>query len=87
MVVVVVVVVVCCCCISHALRTISREEGIFGLYKGLSACLSGVGPNLAISFSVYGTARSYWQLHRPEDSTALVSLACGSLSGIASSTG
>ncbi|KAI3742376.1 hypothetical protein L1987_60056 [Smallanthus sonchifolius] len=25
----------CCFCIWHALRTISREEGIFGLYKGL----------------------------------------------------
>ncbi|MFS7989868.1 putative mitochondrial carrier domain superfamily [Helianthus anomalus] len=25
--------------ISHALRTISREEGIFSLYKGLGACL------------------------------------------------
>ncbi|KAJ0462475.1 putative mitochondrial carrier domain superfamily [Helianthus annuus] len=42
--------------ISHALRTISREEGIFGLYKGLGACLLGVGPNLSISFSVYDTA-------------------------------
>ncbi|XP_076923654.1 uncharacterized protein LOC143585854 [Bidens hawaiensis] len=70
----------------HALRTISHEEGVFGLYKGLGACLLGVGPNLAISFSVYDTARSYWQLHRPQDSTVLVSLACGSLSGIASST-
>nr|XP_043614544.1 mitochondrial substrate carrier family protein B-like isoform X2 [Erigeron canadensis] len=70
----------------HALHTISREEGIFGLYKGLGACLLGVGPNLAISFSVYDTARSYWQLHRPQDSTVLVSLACGSISGIASST-
>ncbi|KAL0317148.1 UNVERIFIED_CONTAM: Mitochondrial substrate carrier family protein B [Sesamum angustifolium] len=46
----------------------------------------GVGPNLAISFSVYETARSYWHFHRPEDSTVLVSLTCGSLSGIASST-
>nr|GEY92660.1 mitochondrial substrate carrier family protein B-like [Tanacetum cinerariifolium]GEZ11314.1 mitochondrial substrate carrier family protein B-like [Tanacetum cinerariifolium] len=70
----------------HALRTISREEGFFGLYKGLGACLLGVGPNLAISFSVYDTARSYWQLQRPQDSTILVSLACGSLSGVASST-
>lgn len=26
--------------------------------------LQGVGPNLAISFSVYDTARSYWQLQR-----------------------
>ncbi|KAK3028620.1 hypothetical protein RJ639_039963 [Escallonia herrerae] len=46
----------------------------------------GVGPNLAISFSVYDTVRSYWQSLRPEDSTVLISLACGSLSGIASST-
>ncbi|GKB74978.1 mitochondrial substrate carrier family protein B-like protein, partial [Tanacetum coccineum] len=70
----------------HALGTISKEEGIFGLYKGLGACLLGVGPNLAISFSVYDTVRSYWQLQRPHDSTIMVSLACGSLSGIASST-
>ncbi|KAG6395335.1 hypothetical protein SASPL_145978 [Salvia splendens] len=46
----------------------------------------GVGPNLAISFSVYDTARSYWQLHRPQDSIVLASLVCGSFSGIASST-
>ncbi|XP_052207952.1 uncharacterized protein LOC127811806 isoform X2 [Diospyros lotus] len=72
--------------ICHALCTISREEGIFGLYKGLGATLLGVGPNLAISFSVYDTLRSYWQLQRPDDSTVLVSLASGSLSGIASST-
>ncbi|KAG8380757.1 hypothetical protein BUALT_Bualt06G0049200 [Buddleja alternifolia] len=70
----------------HALHTISKEKGFVGLYKGLGATLLGVGPNLAISFSVYDTARSYWHFHRPEDSTVLVSLACGSLSGIASST-
>ncbi|KAK2968577.1 hypothetical protein RJ640_009405 [Escallonia rubra] len=70
----------------HALRTISREEGIFGLYKGLGATLLGVGPNLAISFSVYDTVRSYWQSLRPKDSPVLISLACGSLAGIASST-
>ncbi|GFY83590.1 mitochondrial substrate carrier family protein [Actinidia rufa] len=70
----------------HALHTISKEEGVFGLYKGLGASLLGVGPNLAISFSVYDTLRSYWQSQRPDDSTVLVSLACGSLSGIASST-
>ncbi|KAL8241071.1 hypothetical protein R6Q59_014426 [Mikania micrantha] len=70
----------------HALHTISKEEGVFGLYKGLGACLLGVGPNLAISFSVYDTVRSYWKLQRPDDSTVMMSLACGSLSGIASST-
>ncbi|KAK9283054.1 hypothetical protein L1049_011282 [Liquidambar formosana] len=70
----------------HALRIISREEGILGLYKGLGATLLGVGPSLAISFSVYDTLRSSWQSQRPHDSPVLVSLACGSVSGIASST-
>jgi len=57
-----------------------------GLYKGLGATLLGVGPSIAISFSAYDTLRSFWKSHRPEDSTAIASLACGSLSGIASST-
>ncbi|OAY81208.1 Mitochondrial substrate carrier family protein B [Ananas comosus] len=59
--------------ISHALYAICRDEG-------------GVGPSIAISFSVYETLRSHWQAKRPHDSAVLVSLACGSLSGIASST-
>ncbi|XVF55181.1 hypothetical protein PTKIN_Ptkin06aG0016200 [Pterospermum kingtungense] len=70
----------------HAFHTICREEGFLGLYKGLGATLLGVGPSIAISFSVYESLRSYWQLQRPNDSTIVVSLACGSLSGIASST-
>ncbi|KAL4571795.1 hypothetical protein LXL04_018560 [Taraxacum kok-saghyz] len=72
--------------IGHALRTIIRDEGCIGLYKGLGATLLGVGPSIAISFSVYEMLRSNWKLHRPDDSTVMVSLACGSLSGIASST-
>ncbi|MED6133884.1 hypothetical protein PIB30_032348 [Stylosanthes scabra] len=72
--------------ISHAFSTICREEGFFGLYKGLGATLLGVGPNIAISFSVYEALRSFWKSRRPDDSTVMVSLACGSLSGIASST-
>lgn len=72
--------------ICHALQTICRDEGVLGLYKGLGATLLGVGPSIAISFSVYETLRSFWQSQRPNDSTVLVSLACGSLSGIASST-
>ncbi|XP_021673547.2 uncharacterized protein LOC110659806 isoform X2 [Hevea brasiliensis] len=72
--------------ILYALRTIIREEGVLGLYKGLGTTLLGVGPSIAISFSVYETLRSFWQSHRPHDPTVAVSLACGSLSGIASST-
>ncbi|CAL9123618.1 unnamed protein product [Musa textilis] len=72
--------------ISHSLYAICRDEGIRGLYKGLGATLLGVGPNIAISYSVYETLRSHWQVERPYDSPVLVSLACGSLSGVASST-
>ncbi|KMT18414.1 hypothetical protein BVRB_2g025610 isoform A [Beta vulgaris subsp. vulgaris] len=72
--------------IGHALHTICKEEGPLGLYKGLGPTLLSVGPNIAISFSVYETLRSHWQLKRPQDSTVLVSLACGSISGVASST-
>lgn len=72
--------------ISHALYSICRDEGVRGMYKGLGATLLGVGPSIAISFSVYETLRSHWQLERPQDSAVLVSLTCGSLSGIASST-
>ncbi|XP_043698644.1 mitochondrial substrate carrier family protein B-like [Telopea speciosissima] len=70
----------------HSLCMISRDEGVLGLYKGLGATLLEVGPSIAISFSGYETLRSSWQSRRPQDSTVLVSLACGSLSGIASST-
>ncbi|KAI7755117.1 hypothetical protein M8C21_025987 [Ambrosia artemisiifolia] len=70
----------------HAFRTICRDEGVLGLYKGLGPTLLGVGPSIAISFSVYETLRTYWKSQRPNDSTVMVSLACGSLSGIASST-
>lgn len=70
----------------HAFGTICKEEGFWGLYKGLGATLLGVGPSIAISFSVYETLRSSWYIKRPHDSTVMVSLACGSLSGIASST-
>ncbi|KAH9672594.1 mitochondrial substrate carrier family protein [Citrus sinensis] len=70
----------------HSFQTICREEGFLGLYKGLGATLLGVGPSIAISFSVYESLRSFWQSYRPNDPTVMVSLACGSLSGIASST-
>ncbi|XP_065854784.1 uncharacterized protein [Euphorbia lathyris] len=70
----------------NAFQTICREEGFLGMYRGLGATLLGVGPSIAISFSVYESLRSSWKSRRPEDSTIAVSLACGSLSGIASST-
>ncbi|CAN1142504.1 Mitochondrial substrate carrier family protein B [Linum perenne] len=46
----------------------------------------GVGPNLAIGFCVYESLKSFWESRRPNDSTTMVSLSCGSLSGVAAST-
>ncbi|CAN0878685.1 Calcium-binding mitochondrial carrier protein SCaMC-1-A [Linum grandiflorum] len=68
-------------------RTICKEEGYLGLYKGVGPTLLGVGPNLAIGFCVYESLKSFWEAQRPNDSTTMVSLSCGSLSGIAASTG
>ncbi|CAH2058870.1 unnamed protein product [Thlaspi arvense] len=72
--------------VGHAFRTICREEGLVGLYKGLGATMLGVGPTLAINFTVYEAMKSFYQSSRPDDSTLIMSLACGSLAGIVSST-
>ncbi|CAL2274279.1 unnamed protein product [Prunus armeniaca] len=73
---------------------VNQFQNVHSCRSGLSdSCLGllkrgiqGVGPSIAISFSVYEALRSFWQSERPNDSTVMVSLACGSLSGIASST-
>eukprot|EP00898_Chlorokybus_atmophyticus_P003548 jgi/Chlat1/4194/Chrsp27S08879 len=70
----------------HALRTIAADEGLKGLYKGLGPTLMGVGPNLAINFCVYESTKAYWLTHKPEAPTVAVSLTCGSLAGITSSS-
>ena len=56
--------------IAHALRTIARDEGMFGLYRGLGATLLQVTPSLAINYTAYGTLRSHWlELYGQESST------------------
>ncbi|KAH7287143.1 hypothetical protein KP509_32G040000 [Ceratopteris richardii] len=72
--------------ILHTLRTITRDEGAMGLYKGMGATLLGVGPNIAINFCVYETLKSTWTEQRSEVPGVWSSLAFGSIAGIASST-
>lgn len=73
--------------IGHALATIVRESGPFGLYRGLSATLMQVGPSLSINYAAYETARSIWLSRSNESNPSVVtSLACGSLAGLISST-
>ncbi|KAK9839432.1 hypothetical protein WJX81_001730 [Elliptochloris bilobata] len=73
--------------IAHALRTIVREEGARGLYSGLGATLLQVTPSLAINYTAYGTLRSTWcQLRADDDPTVTMSLVCGGVAGLVSST-
>lgn len=73
--------------ILHALKTIVRDEGPRGLYRGLSATLFQVGPSLAINYAAYETARSTWLSMSDRTTPTLgMSLTCGSLAGLVSST-
>lgn len=64
----------------HALSTIVREEGMFGLYRGLGATLTQVGPSLAMNYCAYETLRSYWVAHEPSLQRPTVSITHGSSS-------
>ena len=58
--------------IVHAMRTIVRDEGARGLYRGLGATLLQVTPSLAINYTAYGTLRSHWlQAHGDSSHTVL----------------
>ncbi|KAJ7547481.1 hypothetical protein O6H91_08G088000 [Diphasiastrum complanatum] len=72
--------------IIHTLITISRDEGLKGIYRGMGTTLLGVGPNIAINFAAYETLKSTWLSQRPNTSSVIVSLGCGSVAGILSST-
>lgn len=78
-----------------AMSTIVRQDGVTGLYNGLTASMAVVVPTLALSYSAYGTIKSlalnseHHYLSREVDGrqtiTFMGGLACGSLSGIISS--
>ena len=73
--------------ISHALSAIIRDEGMRGLYRGLGATLTQVAPSLAINYAAYETLRNHWLSKTNRSSpTVGMSLACGSLAGLVSST-
>jgi hypothetical protein len=77
--------------IQHALARIWMEEGFFGLYRGVGTTLAVSVPNLAISYTTYGTLKQMvlrsaaagdaqsWEI------TTVVPLLCGAVSGIVSS--
>ena len=70
-----------------AVKKITREEGPAGLYRGLGATLLQVTPSLGINYAAYETARSKYMKHWNETQpTVSMSLTCGSVAGLVSST-
>lgn len=73
--------------ITDAFKKIIHEEGLLGLYRGIGATLMQVAPSLAINYAAYETARSSWLAYTGEYSPTIgMSLACGSVAGLISST-
>ena len=72
--------------LAHALYVIARDEGVRGLYRGLSPTLVGVAPNLAINFAAYETFRKVAAEHDVGLPSGMVSLACGSSAAVVSAT-
>jgi len=82
--------------ISHTLSTIVKQDGLRGLYRGLAATLTQVAPSLAINYAAYETLRNQMLTIRNNKSNSsnsnrntpsvAMSLACGSVAGLISST-
>ncbi|KAF6148330.1 hypothetical protein GIB67_025549, partial [Kingdonia uniflora] len=49
-----------------------KNKTVPSVVAAISKAIHGVGSSIAISFSVYETLRSSWQIRRPQDSTILV---------------
>lgn len=70
-----------------AVKKITAEEGALGLYRGLGATLLQVTPSLGINYAAYETARSkYLKYINETQPTIAMSLTCGSVAGLVSST-
>ena len=55
------------------MRTIVRDEGLTGLYRGLGATLGQVAPALAVNYAAYESFRAYFMAQHPEQSSPSVS--------------
>lgn len=64
-----------------AMQTV-RREGFRGLYRGMSAPLTGVAPIFAMSFFGFGLGKRLQQTHSDEKLTNVQLFAAGAFSGI-----
>ena len=58
--------------IASTMRTIVRDEGMRGLYRGLGATLGQVTPALAVNYAAYESLRAYFMAAHPERETPSV---------------
>lgn len=66
--------------ISATLRTIVRDEGVRGLYRGLGATLVQVAPSLAINYAAYESLRAGFMERNPQQEKPTVNSPTPSLS-------
>lgn len=59
--------------ILSTMRTVVRDEGVRGLYRGLGATLGQVAPALAVNYAAYESLRAYIMAAHPGQSTPSVS--------------
>lgn len=57
--------------ISHAIRTILSQEGVFGLYKGIVPNLLKVAPSMASSWLSFELTRDFLLSLNPDDDEQL----------------
>lgn len=65
----------------HALATIVKREGFFGLYKGILPQLLSMGPTSAIQFACYSTFTELYFHFKQDQLNIFEKFLCGSLSG------
>eukprot|EP00794_Sanderia_malayensis_P015814 gene15814-17409_t len=72
--------------ISHAVRTIVKEEGFAALYKGLSPTLISIAPFLAIQQCLYDVAKNFATSSVLIGNNVSTFLVCGALAGTIAQT-
>src|SRR6185312_14430675 len=77
--------------IVHGLRTVIKQQGVKGVYKGLWPSLVGVFPYIGVDFAVYETLRGHlppsMKNSRGEGNPSRLALfACGATAGVVGQT-
>jgi len=70
--------------IRDAFRTVIKEEGYKGIYKGMFTSILGVAPYVAINFTTYETLKQRFEINN--NTTVWKSLAFGAISGATAQT-